>query len=267
MSSTQEGGHARNVAALQKLIQLYTQFGTSYSPTSSDITLTALNALYTNANGALTTLKDKYNDWKNATNAREIAFSPLRNLAGQLYHILESSGANKQTLEDFLFLVHKMRGERITKAEESKEAEKTIANPETETTIPVDPPVEVNVPLIKSSSQQSFDNMVEHFDKMIKLLASVPAYVPGENVFKVTTLTAQLASLRTANNNANDAYVKMVLARISRNKIFYGEATGVLDISRKSKSYIKAKFGTSSQEYKAACRIKFVRIIPVRKAK
>lgn len=261
MSTTYEGGHAKNVAALQKLIQLYTQFGTGYSPATPEITLTALNTLYTNANGALTNVKNTYNDWKNATNAREIAFSPLKNLATQLYNILQSSGANKQTLADFLSLVHKIRGEKIPKSEPpAKETEKA-AN------LPNDPPVEVTVPLTKSSAQLSFDNMVEHFDKMIKLLATVPSYAPVENAFKVATLNAQLVSLRTINNTANDAYLKLVMARISRNKIFYGENTGILEIARKSKSYVKAKFGSASQEYKAASSIKFSRVLSVRKAK
>ena len=267
MSTIYEGGHARNVAALQKLIQLYTQFGASYSPTTSNITLTALNTLHTNANGTITSVKNTYNDWKNATNTREIAFSPLKNLATQLYNVLQSSGANKQTLADFLALVHKMRGERTSKNDPVGEAEKVVGNPSSPAAAPNDPPAEVTLPVTKSNAQLSFDNMVEHFDKMIKLLATVPSYAPNENAFKVTTLNTQLASLRTVNNSANDAYIKWVIARISRNKIFYGETTGMLDIARKSKSYVKAKFGSSSQEYKAASAIKFVRVISVRKAR
>ena len=265
MNTTYDSSHAKNVASLQKLIQLYTDIGAAYSPVPADIKITGLNSLFTNADAALTTVKNTYNDWKNATNSRDIAFKVLPGLSTQLLGLLESSGPVQQTVDDFISLANKMRGEgsRLIKSKAAKKA----VDPETSTIPPTEPPAEVKEPVTHSTSQRSFDNMIEHFDKMIKLLISVPAYNPSETQFKVATLTTQLATLKTLNNTANDAYYKWSLARINRNKIFYGDITGMLDIVRKSKSYIKGKFGAGSQEYKAALNIKFYRVIPKKKAK
>jgi hypothetical protein len=262
MSTTYEGGHAKNLASLQKLIQLCTDIGVPYNPVPADIKITGLTALFTSTDAAHTSVKTNYNDWKNATNSRELAFKPLPALTTQLLSILQSSTSVQQTIDDFVTLAHKMRGEssKLTKADASVQSARS-----TNTNAVVEPVPDPSP--TKSNSQRSFDNMIEHFDKMVKLLASVPAYNPNENPLKVATLTAQLASLKTLNNAANDAYYKLSLARIARNKAFYAADTGMLDVARRVKSYVKGKFGASSQEYKAIVKIKFVRVITVKKAK
>lgn len=259
MSKINESGHVRNLASLQKLILLCTDIGIPYNPVTNNIKIPALNALYTNADNALTAVKNNFTDWKNATNAREIAFKPLAALSTQLLGILQSCGTSTQTIDDFVSLVKKMRGD-ASKISDPVVPVQAMPNPNP------DPPVEIT-PVHRSTSQLSFDNMLEHLDKMIKLLASVPAYNPNEVPLKVVTLTAQLASLKTLNSAANDAYAKLTLARINRNKFFYADQSGMLDIARNVKSYMKGKFGASSQEYKKAAAIRFVRVVAKKKAK
>lgn len=261
-----ESGHVRNLASLQKLTLLCTNFGVAYNPAPVNIKVAGLNTLYTNADNALTAVKNTKNDWKNATNAREIAFAPLSALSTQLLGILQSSGASKQTVKDFVSLTHKMRGERakLTKADAGKVED--AGNSTQALPLPTDPPPVV-APVKHSVSQRSYDNIIEHFDKMIKLLATVPAYNPNELPLKIVTLQALLASLKTVNSVANDAYSKFQLARLNRNKFFYADETGMLDIARNVKNYVKGKFGASSQEYKSANAIRFVRVIKKKEAK
>ena len=256
MSTIYEGGHAKNLASLKKITQLGTDIGAAYSPVPTDITVAGLNTLYTNSDAALTAVKNTYNDWKNAINARKIAFFPIKQFCTQLLGILQSSGANQQTVDNYTSLLVKVRGIKLSKPDEPN-ANKAIVN---------DPPP-VELPITHSASQVSFDNMIEHFDKMIKLLASVPSYNPSEAQFKIINLNAQLAALKTLNFAGNDTWIKLTLARINRNKFFYADVTGMLDIARKVKNYIKGKFGAASQEYKKAAAIKFVRVVAKKKAK
>jgi hypothetical protein len=260
MSNYYETGHAKNVANLLKLNQLIATFGTNYNPSNNAIKATALATLYTNANTKLSDVNTNFTTWKNATNARELAFEPLRKESTQILGALQSTGAPQQTIDDFDFQVAKFRssGSKLTKADsgivETPQAEKVIA-PETADEVKT-----------ISTSQRSFDNQLQHFSKMILILQSVPAYNPNETAFKVVTLQTKLASLNTLNNAANTSYANLKNARIQRNTFFYAKDTGLLDLVKQVKSYIKSVYGTSSQQYQAANAIKFTRIIPKKSA-
>ena len=96
---------------------------------------------------------------------------------------------------------------------------------------------------------------------MILILQSVPSYLPNEVAYKVVTLQAQLTNLIALNNAANTSYANVKASRIDRNTFFYTKTTGVLDIVKNAKAYIKSLYGASSPQYRAANDIKFVRVI------
>ncbi len=167
MSTYIESGHAKNTANFDHLIALLVTYGTNYTPSNPNLAITNLQTVLTNAQTALTTVKNEYNGWKNATNSREIAFEPLKGLSTRLLNTLMSVGATEQTIKDFKTINAKVQGSKLTKADAgivTAPSEDTANKP----TLPVKKTVSV--------SQQSFDNLIEHYDKIIKLLASVPAY-------------------------------------------------------------------------------------------
>jgi hypothetical protein len=260
MSNYYETGHAKNVANLLKLNQLIATLGTTYNPSNPAIKAPALAALYTNANTKLSDVNNNFTAWKNATNSRELAFEPLRKEATQILGALQSTGAVQQTLDDFAFQVNKFRssGSKLTKADagivETPPTEKTADASDTEEAKTI------------STSQQSYDNQLQHFQKMILILQSVPAYNPNENTFKVATLQTKLTTLTTLNNAANTSYANLKNARIQRNLFFYAKDTGLLDLVKQVKAYIKSVYGTTSQQYIAANAIKFTRVIPKKSA-
>ena len=97
---------------------------------------------------------------------------------------------------------------------------------------------------------------------MVLILVSVPSYNPNEVSFKVASLQTQLTNLTTLNNAANTSYANLKAARIDRNAVFYTKGTGMLDLVKLAKAYIKSIFGASSAQYHAASSLKFVRVIP-----
>ncbi|MES2761853.1 MAG: hypothetical protein V4677_06590 [Bacteroidota bacterium] len=255
MSNYFETGHAKNAANLLKLNQLIATFGAAYNPSNVAIKLTGLGTLHTNANAKLSAVNSSFTTWKNATNTRELAFDPLTKLATQIFGSLQSLGVAQQTIDDFESLVKKFRskGSKLTKAD-SGIADTT---PEEKAALPASEEIEVKT---ISTSQQSFDNKLQHFEKMILLLQSVPSYNPNEVAYKVATLQTQLAALVTANNAANTSYAGVKLTRIDRNTFFYAKNTGLLDIVKQAKSYIKSIYGATSPQYYAARDIKFARV-------
>ena len=93
------------------------------------------------------------------------------------------------------------------------------------------------------------------------ILQSVPSYNPNEVPYKVASLQTQLTNLIALNNAANTSYANVKAARIDRNTFFYAKTTGLLDIVKNAKAYIKSVYGASSPQYHAANEIKFVRVI------
>ena len=252
MSTYIESGHAKNTANFDHLIALLVTYGTNYTPSNPSLAITNLQTVLTNAQTALTTVKNEYNGWKNATNSREIAFEPLKGLSTRLLNTLMSVGANEQTIKDYKTLNAKVQGSKLTKADSGIVADPSEDNAN-KTTLPVKKTVSV--------SQQSFDNLIEHYDKIIKLLASVPAYNPTEVALKVATLQTMLANLKTVNTAAYTSAAKVSNARIARNKILYENPDALIVLAKAVKAYIKGKFGATSAEYGQVSSIKFVKVV------
>lgn len=252
MSTYIESGHAKNTANFDHLIALLVTYGTNYTPSNPSLAITNLQIVLTNAQTALTNVKNEYNGWKNATNSREIAFEPLKGLSTRLLNTLMSVGATEQTIKDFKTINAKVQGSKLTKADAG-----IVTDPSEDTANKTTLPVKKTV----SVSQQSFDNLIEHYDKIIKLLASVPAYNPTETALKVATLQTLLANLKTVNTAAYTSYAKVSNARIARNKILYENPDALIVLAKAVKAYIKGKFGATSAEYSQISAIKFVKVV------
>ncbi len=258
MASTSETGHAKNVANLLKLNQLIATFGTTYNPSNNTIKPASLTALYTTATAKLTATNTAFTNWKNATNARELAFTPLTKQATQILGTLQSLGIVQQTIDDFAFQVNKFRSS-TTKTPAT--APNTTA-PTAKIITPL-PPIVVTEPIQahNSTSQQSFDNKLQHLEKMILILQSIPTYTPNETPYKIATLQTQLTTLITLNNTANTSYATLKSARIDRNTIFYNTLTGMLSVVKLTKAYIRSIYGSTSPQYHAITALKFVKVI------
>ncbi len=208
--------------------------------------------MLTNAQAELTNVKNENNAWKNATNDRELAFEHLKGLSTRLVNTLIAVGANEQTVKDFKTLNAKVQGSRINKIKPVTAADPNEAGT-TDPTVPGTKTVSV--------SQQSFDNLIEHYDKIITLLGSIPQYIPAEPNLNVSALQGMLANLQTLNTAAYTSYTKVTNARIARNKLLYQNPDAVLVLARAVKAYIKGKFGATSPEYAQISAIKFVKVL------
>lgn len=242
----------KNTANFEHLITLLQTYGSNYNPSTSALAISNLSSVLSQAQADLNAVKDKYNDWKNATNNREIAFEPLKSLSTRLYNTLLSCGVAEQTVNDYKTINRKMQGRhsKLTKADSGK-----LINPEDANSDSGE------IKKVVSTSQRSFDNQIEHFDKIIKLLASESLFATNENDLQVSTLQTQLTNLQNLNSTAFNSYALLSNARIERNKTLYDEPNGLIYLARGVKAYIKGKFGADSPEYAQVSSIKFVRVI------
>ena len=180
----------------------------------------------------------------NATNAREVAFKPLKPLATKIVNGLAATEATAQTVDDVKTTNNKIQGKRA-KAVEKPTAAALAAGAE---------PVKT-----ASTSQQSYDKLIDHFAQLIATLTAEPKYLPNENELKVATLNTLLIDLRAKNTAVISATTALSNARITRDKALYGETTGILDVAQDTKQYVKSLFGANSPQFKQVSGLKFTR--------
>jgi multidrug resistance efflux pump len=243
MTSQSETGHAKNVANFEKLITNVTGFGTVYNPSKENIKLPALNAQLASAKGAISEINSAESAYKNAVSIREAAFAPLGKLITRVNNSLKASGSTSHIEESVMTLVRKMQGRRATP--KLTDEEKKAAESEGKEVKQI------------SSSQMSYDNRLDNFDKLIKLLASEPEYTPNEPELTINALTKLCNDLSAKNTDVINAAVPLTNARIVRNNVIYAPITGIIDISVDVKTYVKSVFGATSPQYKAISGLTF----------
>ncbi len=239
MASKSEVGHAKNVANFQDLIAFVEGYGPTYNPSKTSLTAEQLTALHTTANASLQNVINLNTAYNDAVNSRVEAFADLRPFSTRLINALEATDASQEKIDDARGYNRKLQGQRAPKNEEE----------------PQDPPQPA--PRRISASQQSYDQLIQHFEGLIAVLASEPSYAPNETELQITSLQAKAQDLKDKNNQVATAYTAVSNARLERNRILYQENTGLVDTALDVKKYVKSLFGASSPEYNQIKGIKF----------
>lgn len=233
MASTSETGHAKTVANFEDLLSFCTAYGTSYNPSRAAIQLTALTTVQTNAQASLSAVTAAKTALSSAINARQAAFEPLKRLCTRIVNALDATDATPKLVKDARSINNKLQGKR--------NSEKS-PTPSTNTT-------EAAEDKSNSVSQQSFDSLIENFDRLIQLVGNEPSYTPNETELQVSTLNTTLGSLRTCNSAVIAAYTTYSNARITRNNILAHPTSGLVALAGDVKKYVKSVYGSSSPEY------------------
>lgn len=113
-----------------------------------------------------------------------------------------------------------------------------------------------------SASQQSYTQLVEHFDNLITTLDGEPLYKPNETDLTVVSLQAQSVDMKAANTGVINNYTNITGTRASRDTELYAPETGLVDLALAVKKYVKAAFGTDSSQYNSISGLEFKRITP-----
>lgn len=253
MASTSETGHAKNVANFEDLISFCKAYGTAYNPSREQIKLASLQALRNDAVTLLAQVKATKVTFDNATNARQLVFKPLRTTVTRLVNALAASGASKLTLADARVINRKLQGVKApsTKAAEAKEGT------ETETTTPAADPAPKSI----SVSQQSYDSLIDHLEKLIELAAQEPTFAPNEADINLDGLAVLLKTMKGTNTAVIDAYTMWSNTRIRRRETLYNALTGLVPVAQSVKLYIKSLYGASSPQYKQVSGLQYKIII------
>ena len=238
MASTSETGHAKNVANFQDLIEFVTGYGATYNPSKSTLKLAQLIALKATAEAKLTDVISKNTNYNNKVNERMVAFSNLKSLSTRLVNALQTTDATTATINDAKTFNRKMQGKKASA-----------------TQTPTDP--NAPAPATISTSQQSYDQLIQHLTGLKSVLEEEPSYTPNETELQVATIDAKIADLTAKNTAVSTAYTNISNSRISRNETLYTSENGIFETASEVKKYIKSVFGASSPQYNQVSGIKF----------
>lgn len=246
MANQSETGHAKNVANFGSLITVVNGFGEVYNPSKQSITTAALASLRESAKNVMSEMNSVSGANGIAIANREVAFEPLSKLATRIINALRSSDVTQQIIETAESLVRKIQGKRATP--KKTEEEKAALQAEGSTVKEV------------SSSQMSFDKRLDNFDKLIQLLMGIPQYAPNEEELKVSSLSNYYNDLVAVNGAAVEVETALGNIRMMRNEMLYKASTGLVDIAKSVKTYVKSLFGATSPQYKQVSGLAFTEI-------
>lgn len=176
----------------------------------------------------------------NATNGRRNTFADLKPLSTKIINAFAVSGADSLAIEDAKIINKRIQG--------------TSSKKPTSTEAPT-PPESTGGGI--STSQQSYDRLIDHFTSLIEFLKQNKSYAPNEDDLKVTTLQTKLTELKTANTELINAFTANSNALISRNETLYHKQTGLVQISKEVKQYVKSVFGAGSPQYDQVSSLEF----------
>ena len=238
MASTSEKGHAKNVANFQDLIEFVTGYGATYNPSKNSSKLPQLIALKASADANLVDVIAKNTNYNNKVNERIIAFSGLKSFSTRLVNALQTTDATPETIGNAKTFNRKMQG---------KKASSTQTPTDTST------PAPTNI----STSQQSYDQLIQHLTGLTSVLEAETSYTPNETDLQVATIQAKIADLTAKNTAVATAYTNISNSRIARNETLYSTDSGLVQTALEVKKYIKSVFGASSPQYAQVKSIEF----------
>lgn len=240
MRSTSEVGHAKNVANFQILIEFIKAYGITYNPSKESLKLPQLLALKDAADKNLTEVVEKNTLYNNKVNERINAFSSVKSLSTRLINALQTTEASKETIDNAKTFNRKMQGKKASNTQKLADANSPAPN-----TI--------------STSQQSYDQLIQHLSGIKSVLEVEPSYNPNETDLQLESINTKITELSDKNLAVANAYTKISNARISRNKTLYNANDGLVDIAMEIKKYIKSVFGATSPEFAQVKGIEFIK--------
>ncbi|MFZ4929210.1 hypothetical protein [Chryseobacterium sp. Mn2064] len=230
MASLHETGHARNVAHFQTLIEFVKSYSNAYNPSKPSLQLPALQELKASADSTLQEVLAKNTIYNTKINERLNAFINLKSLSTRLINAIQATDATPGIINDAKAYNRKIQGKKAKTPKATDTSDK-----ETAKTI--------------STSQQSYDQQIQHLVGLKNVLEAEPSYSPNEDDLKITTLNRKIIDLQEKNTAVATAYTAVSTSRIKRNQTLYTGENGIFETAKDVKKYIKSVFGATSPQF------------------
>lgn len=229
MASTSENTFGAKLRRSQDLLTCISGF-IAYAPPRTQESVAAMTTLINAIIASNTAQGSQHENYKVAVDNRQAAFSAktgsIEKLLAPIKGAVEAHFGKKSTEATVLNAhIKKIRSTKITKAP----ADPT--KPTTEETI--------------SQSERSYGSITQTFNDIVNSVSQFTGYNPTNPALKVATLQATAAQLTTLNNSVIQKAITLKTTQATR----LAQYTDLKDRVQRIKSYVKAQYGTSSNEY------------------
>jgi hypothetical protein len=241
---TSKTGHEQNVTNADELKTRVVTFE-NFLPPRQELTEQSLTQLNGRADTAMTNVVLAENVVSNAITERRLAFDDLDKIVTSAINALRICGAPEQTVTQAEVLVRELRGKRASEKLSDEEIEALKAEGK-----------EVNQNTLHNSS---FTSIAETFGKFASFLGTVTQYNPNETNITKAALTTKAVVLKAVNQTMATATAALDAARIARDVVLYTEKSGLVDICKDVKLYVKSAYGSDSPQYKSISDLSFTR--------
>lgn len=221
------GSKLRNSQDLLNIIQGFV----NYAPPRPQESITGLTTLINSIITANTLSANISQQYKSAITARQIAYRGSSTSIDKLLAPIKGA-------VDAQYGKKSAESQSITSAIKAMRVTKLMKSPE-------DPTKEIQDKSI-SQSERSYGSLIQSFSNIIASLQQFSGYNPSNNTLKIAGLQATVAQINTLNNTVAQKVQQLKTAQTSRN-------TQYLDLKdrvQRVKSYVKAQYGMTSNEYK-----------------
>ena len=242
--STSETGHAINVANFQQLIKACEALGTAYNPANPRLSTQNLLLQHSDAEKTLNEVNKNLKPLADAINQRDELFSSLKVFVTRISGAIQASDISPAAIKDLKTVMRKLQGRKAPGTNKSANEQ-----PDNESTQGI------------STSQQSFNALIENFDRLVAMLDQEPNYNSNETDLTVAGLKTRLANMRQANNDCLDNFGPLANARLARNNALYAPITGVVDTAKAIKSYVRSVLGSKHPSFAQINGIAFKKTI------
>lgn len=241
MSSVSEKGYAMVAAHFDELLEAVLTI--KYEPSPERLKIEFMKVLSGNYKTVLNDLNKTLAAFRAAVDAREPAFEVMNRLASRIMNILKSLNLPEETIETCKQIVRKILGQRAKPKRSLEQIAKDAA-------------AGIEIREI-SSSQRSYDNQLANFIMLYEQLNNIPDFTPNETELKKETIKMMIDDLRRKNEAVVSARAAIKDARAKRDNLLNKKGTGLVDVARDAKAYIKGAFGPSSSEFKKVQKLEF----------
>lgn len=242
--STSETGHITNLNALEKMYKKAAALGARYQPSNPAISVDSLKVLYTTALTASQDLRDTEAPLIKARGERRVALKDVKTKATRIINLLSTSAdVVPAILTNAAGINRKIQGASLSGKNTKPAAGAADSDNPTPATV--------------STSQQSFGFLVQHYQELLSLLKQTPAYKPAEEGMSIEEIEKFIGLMQEHNSLVDQVSIPFEEAKSRRNRIFYGDDTGIIATAKKVKAYLKGVYPTSSEEYRAWNAIPF----------
>jgi hypothetical protein len=178
--------------------------------------------------------------------AREIVMARQKPLTIRIISVLEVTDAAIKTVDDARTILTRIQGR-------GRKPREVIAANALAVAQGLEPVKAI------STSQQNYDKLVDHFEDLVEALTSERHYNPSGIELKLHTLNTLLTEMKTKNTACITSWTALCNARLSRNKLLYGELTGMVDTASEVKAYLSSVLGAMTAGFEQVRDLQFIR--------